>query len=66
MSGMGLREKYRLLVSAMTPEEQAQRVPEVAHVQAAQAPPQIMNERFLRKTVPMGFRLDQQAADDRA
>lgn len=66
MSGMGLKEKYRLLIAAMTPAEQAQRVQEVTHVKAVQPPPRIVNERFLRKTVPMGFRLDQQTVDDRA
>ncbi len=57
MTGFGLKEKYRLLISAMTPAEQALRAQEASHFLAEKPRPTISNERFLRKTVPMGFTL---------
>lgn len=54
---ISLKDKYRMLIEAMTPAEQARRAEEVSHFLAAKAQPQIVNERFLRKTIPMGINL---------
>ena len=52
MPGPGLKEKYRLLISAMTPAERALRTLEVAQFAVEKPHQRIANERFLRKTAP--------------
>lgn len=62
MAVLGLKERYRLLVAAMAPAERARHIEEVSHFMAEKKQPRIVNERFLRKTVPMGINLSDSSA----
>jgi hypothetical protein len=59
---ISLKDKYRQLISAMTPTEKVLLVQEASQFTREKRKPRIMNERFLRKTIPMGFSLSDNAS----